>query len=215
MRALVSITIAIGVATSAASAAEPKKKTAAKPDGAAASVTVTTPAPAAKVAVEETSFVPTVATEITPEEAPDRPGWSVAGLVGFAAGNGYNSFALGVRGGYTLPFHLYLGGDISVDIFSGALISIAPEVGYDLRIPVGVPLLLRPYFGLGFADVTSGGLGPAFEIYPGAEMLYDLTPHLFVGGDLRVPIVFVNGQVIGQGGTAAIFTLYGTVGYKF
>ena len=165
---------------------------------------------------------PTVTVAVAPSEViassqeAGRPGFSVAGLVGFDAGSGYSGFAFGARGGYTFPFHLYLGGDLTFFVNGGgAVVSIAPEAGYDFALPVGVPLLFRPYVGVGLVDVTAGGLGAAFEIYPGAELIYDITPNLFVGGDLRVPILFVSGNGIGVGGTAAVFNLFGTIGYKF
>jgi len=179
----------------------------AAPATATAQVAVVTPTATIAVAPAEVAA--------SSDEA-GRPGFSVAGLIGFDAGSGYTGFAIGARGGYTFPFHLYLGGDLTFFIFGGgAIVSIAPEVGYDFALPVGVPLLLRPYVGVGLVDVTAGGLGAAFEIYPGAELLYDITPNLFVGGDLRVPILFVSGNGIGVGGTAAVFNLFGTVGYKF
>src|ERR1700722_7578905 len=68
------------------------------------------------------------------EEA-NRPGFSVAALVGFDAVSGYTGFATGVRAGYTLPFHLYIGADATFYIAGGgAVISLAPEVGYDIGL---------------------------------------------------------------------------------
>jgi hypothetical protein len=222
---VVAAILVVFAATTTASGVEPtKKKKGAKPDASAttaapaATATVTTaPAPAQVAVVAPSPAVEAIpATAVAPGEEADRPGFSIAGLVGFDAGSGYSGFAVGARGGYTFPFHLYLGGDLSFYIFGGgAIISVAPEVGYDFALPVGVPILVRPYVGVGLVDVTAGGLGAAFEIYPGAELVYDITRNLFVGGDLRVPILFVNGQAIGSGGTAAVFNLFATIGYKF
>jgi hypothetical protein len=219
-RVLVAVALAFLVASATASGVEPKKKKAPKTEPPpAAAATVTTSTANAQVAVgaptASVEVIPT--TAVAPGAEADRPGFSVAGLIGFDAGSGYSGFAIGARGGYTFPFHLYLGGDLTFFFIfgGGAVVSIAPEVGYDFALPVGVPLLLRPYVGIGLVDVTASSLGAAFEIYPGAELLYDLTPNLFVGGDLRVPILFVSGNGLGLGGTAAVFNLLGTVGYKF
>jgi hypothetical protein len=209
----VAVVIAFTAATATASAAELKKK-APKGETVIAAPATTTAQVAVVAPTASVEVIPT--TTVAPGAEADRPGFSVAGLIGFDAGSGYSGFAIGARGGYTFPFHLYLGGDLTFFIFGGgAIVSIAPEVGYDFALPVGVPLLLRPYVGVGLVDVTAGSLGAAFEIYPGAEIIYDITPNLFVGGDLRVPILFVSGNGIGVGGTAAVFNLFGTLGYKF
>jgi hypothetical protein len=144
-------------------------------------------------------------------EGADRPGFSVAAQVGFFVGNGgYSNFATGVRGGYTFPFHLYVGGDATFYVAGTTVISLAPEVGYDIGLS-SIPAVIRPYVGIGFVDVPGlpvGG-GAAFEIYPGGEFLYSITREFFVGGDARIPLLFVSGA------TGVGLNLMGTVGYKF
>jgi hypothetical protein len=147
-------------------------------------------------------------------EDANRAGFSVAALVGFDAVSGYTGFATGVRAGYTLPFHLYLGADATFYIAGGgAVISLAPEVGYDIGLRA-IPLVIRPYIGLGFATTTVGSLS-AFEFYPGCEVLYSITRGLFVGGDFRIPLIFFSGGGLGAVGASYGVDLLGTIGYKF
>lgn len=203
--------LALVTATVPALAGDPKKPKAPRPQpaaapttAAAAQVAVVAPAPAVTtVAVEPP------AAEASPDEAPNRPGFSAGALVGISS-TGFG-FGLGARAGYTLPFHLYLGGDIE-DFFGGSLqlFSVGPEVGYDLALPAGgLPFLLRPYVGFGLAHVSELGVSDAFllSVYPGVEFLYDVVPHVFVGLDVRVPF-FTTGQA------TAIFSGFVTAGYK-
>jgi hypothetical protein len=162
-------------------------------------------------AAEAQTVTATVAPSAAPagDMAADRPGFSVAAEVGFFVGNGgYSGFAPGVRGGYTFPFHLYVGADATFFVAGVTVISLAPEVGYDIGLG-SIPAVIRPYVGIGFVDVPGAFGGAAFEIYPGGEFLYNLTPNLFVGGDLRIPLFFVSGA------TGVGLNLNGTVGYKF
>jgi hypothetical protein len=163
--------------------------------------------------------------EVIVEDEANRPGFSIAANIGFAAGsNDFTGFAAGVRAGYTLPIHLYIGGDVTFYPISGtALISIAPEIGYDIGLR-RVPLDIRPYVGLGVALETAGG-GAAFEFYPGCEVLYNITREFFVGGDFRIPLIFESGGgttvidgipvATGGGGAFIGINLMGTIGYKF
>jgi hypothetical protein len=163
----------------------------------AQAVTATVAAPAPVVVESEGS-------------AADR-GASVAADVGFFVGSGgFTTFAVGAKGGYTFPFHLYVGGDFSAYLAGGTLITVSPRVGYDIGLPVK-GLVVRPYAGIGFAYITAGGVAgyAGGEFYPGAEVLYYITHGFFVGADARIPIFF------GGGGAVAGFNLYATVGYKF
>jgi hypothetical protein len=137
----------------------------------------------------------------------DRAGASIAGELGFFVGNrGYADFATGFRGGYTFPFHLYLGGDLTLYVAGGTVFSLAPEVGYD--IGVAPRFVIRPYGGLGFIDVTVDG-ATAAEFYPGCAFLYHVTRGFFLGGDVRIPLFFE------PGGTALGLNLMFTLGYKW
>ncbi len=176
--------------------------------------TVTTPTVEAKTTVVaapsatvETSGPAAVEVVEGGGERADRPGFSIAGLIGFdVVSGGYTGFAVGARAGYTLPFHLYIGGGLTFYVASFSVISIAPEIGYDIGI--GQKMVVRPYAGIGFVDVPAAGAA-AFELYPGGEFLYHITRNFFVGGDARIPLLFVANA------TGAGFNLMGTVGYKF
>jgi hypothetical protein len=137
-------------------------------------------------------------------------GASIAGQIGFLVGNqGYGDFATGFRGGYTFPFHLYLGGDLTLYVAGAAFFSLAPEVGYDIGVTRS--FVIRPYGGLGFVDFPNGAFRDnlAFEFYPGCEFLYYVTRGFFLGGDLRIPLLFVPGDnVVG-------LNLMFTLGYKW
>jgi len=149
----------------------------------------------------------------------NRAGFSLAGNLGFTAGNdGYSGFAVGFRAGYTFPFHLYFGGDLTFYPVNGTtFVGIAPELGFDIGLR-RVPLVIRPYFGLGFVDLTANGHG-ALEFYPGAEVLYYVTRSFFVGGDVRLPFIFEGGTTDAGfafgGGTVVGLNVFGTIGYKF
>jgi hypothetical protein len=139
----------------------------------------------------------------------DRAGASLAGQIGFLVGNqGYADFATGFRAGYTFPFHLYLGGDLTLYVAGTSLFSVAPEAGYDIGVTRS--FVIRPYGGLGFVDFPAAFRDNlVFEFYPGCEFLYHVTRGFFLGGDVRIPLVFVpGGNVVG-------LNLMFTIGYKW
>ena len=134
-----------------------------------------------------------------------------AGKIGVGALLGYGfkdgvGFGLGVRGGYTLPMNVYLGGtfvyhlgksegEASVNIFY-----LGVEGGYDISAG---PVVVRPYLGLGpafaHASIPSVQLGGGatvggshtetkFGFWPGVTLLYPITG-FFIGADMRVLIV--------------------------
>jgi hypothetical protein len=194
--------IAVAVATVAAASAIAG-------EAHAQAVTATVVAPAPVVAVESSGG------------GAAGPGVSVGGVAGFGfVGRGYGAaFAIGARGGYTLPMHLYVGGELGYDISSVGIFNIQAEIGYAIGLESVSKLLIRPYVGLGFGDAfvsavcdggvcVGGGGGAVFLLSPGAVVAYDVTPHVFVGGDVRIPIF------LGSGSTAG-FDLFGTGGYKF
>jgi hypothetical protein len=143
-------------------------------------------------------------------------------------------FAFGVEGGYTFPMHLYIGGafDYKVGGFNTWLFE--PQVGYDLALFGDLPIMLRPYIGLGYESLSYGGAiasgcngnaeceaeanaissavstsAGGFVISPGVLGTYAITPHIYVGGELRFDIGLVTG------GTAATVNILGTGGYRF
>jgi hypothetical protein len=153
-------------------------------------------------------------------EAVDRQGFIVGGFLGFAAKSGYG-FSLGAEGGYTLPFHLYLGG--SVTYFTGSdnvsAYLFEPVVGYDLAVVPTAPVLIRPYAGIGYENVswsqvcvgnfcgpgTSNGTG---VIMLGAKGMYFFKGHAYAGVDIHLDI-----QTSSWG--SAIMNFLGVGGYKF
>jgi hypothetical protein len=152
----------------------------------------------------------------------DRPGGTIQGLLGFGAYAG-SGFGLGVEGGYTLPIHLYLGGNFTY--FTGNAVESAYlfefQVGYDLAVIRRVPILIRPYGGLGYERFNYGLVGDcgikgavcedgggSFLISLGAVGTYFFTPHWFAGVDLRIDI-----PTAGYGWT--VFDFFGVGGYKF
>jgi hypothetical protein len=108
---------------------------------------------AALVATGTTLLCTSPAHAVEPAEL--KQDFSVAGLVGFGL-DGYYGLALGVRGGYTLPNNIYLGGTF---IFNtglggwGAGFITGFEGGYQFAAG---PVVVRPY----------GGIGVALQQYP-------------------------------------------------
>jgi hypothetical protein len=141
----------------------------------------------------------------------DSAGASIAGQIGFLVGNnGFADFATGFRGGYTFPFHLYIGGDLTLYAGSGgtAVFGLAPEAGYD--IGVTPRFVIRPYGGLGFVDFPGfNRANLVLEFYPGCEFLYFVTRGFFLGGDVRIPLWFQGG------GDEVALNLMFTLGYKW
>jgi hypothetical protein len=134
--------------------------------------------------------------------------WGASG--GLLVGNGFeDSYQLGIgaRGGFTLPFSLYVGGTFVYHLgttetiggqeFKQNMFYFGPEGGYDVTAG---PLTLRPYLGLGYAnfmtsrsgecDDTVGGCttGSRSEgklaFWPGATALVGLAG-VFAGIDAR------------------------------
>jgi hypothetical protein len=189
---------------------------------------------AQQVVVQATAPAPVV---VESAGGADRPGFSVAGLAGLEfAGSGVGAlFDFGARAGYTLPMHLYIGGDLGYALAGfGGIFHLQAEVGYALGIRSVPQLLIRPYGGIGFAlfhaggagggnecvtvdgmqicsNVSGGGGGNAggFLFSPGTVVAYSVTPNFFVGGDVRIPIYAASGY------TTAGFDLLGTAGYAF
>jgi hypothetical protein len=160
------------------------------------------------------------------EESPTAGHASVAALLGYGFKD-YVNVGLGVRGGYTLPMNLYVGGTFvyhlgkSVDTGAGSaktnIYYFGVEGGYDIAAG---PVVVRPYLGLGPA--TARSTIPAFNfgagfttpettvtdtklaLWPGATVLYPLGP-AFVGGDARFLIV----------NDFNAFSLFATAGAQF
>lgn len=183
--------------------------------------------PAASFAQESVQPEPIVGTT-----TPAKP-ISAALLLGFGTdlgedGNPYG-LGLGVRGGYNLD-RLYLGGvfifhlgssyeaptagfgaaewDVNIWQFGG-------EVGYDFYLMDR--FTLRPSVILGIAGLSSSSDTPLYGgsfsdtkliLSLGATALYDVTPDIFVGGDLRFPLVLGGGSFLG-------LAIYATGGMRF
>jgi hypothetical protein len=133
-------------------------------------------------------------------ESPTAGHASVAGLLGYGFEDGVN-LGLGVRGGYTLPMNVYLGGTFvyhfgeSQDLPFGVeastnLFYLGVEGGYDIAVD---PVVIRPYLGVGLANATVsvGDVSESesrFAAWPGGTLIYPIG-NAFVGGDLRFLIV--------------------------
>ncbi|HEY5960387.1 MAG TPA: hypothetical protein VIV60_27725 [Polyangiaceae bacterium] len=143
------------------------------------------------------------------EESPTAGKGSVGALLGYGFKDGLN-LGFGVRGGYTLPANIYLGGtfvyhlgktestpfgDSSVNIYYFGF-----EGGYDFAAG---PVVIRPYLGLGAATarvkspgIDLGGISmpsttatdTKFAAWPGATLLYPMGS-AFIGGDARFLVV--------------------------
>jgi hypothetical protein len=175
------------------------------------SVTANAGAPKSELVATGPGAPAASAAVVVPEnEGADRPGFSLAAFIGFESG-GFG-FSLGARAGYTFRApHLYVGGEFDYGAGSGGIhvFNIRPEVGYDIALPISVPILIRPYLGLGVGVVSDGPVSvAAFVFAPGVEAFYDITPNVFLGLDLRVPVYTA-------GGSTATFAAYLTGGYKF
>jgi hypothetical protein len=143
------------------------------------------------------------------QEAPTAGHGSVGALLGYGFKDGVG-LGFGVRGGYTLPMNLYLGGtfvyhlgksestplgDITTKIYYFGV-----EAGYDIAAG---PVVIRPYAGVGDATATAtipgfsfGGItspsvtasSSKFGFWPGATLIYPMGG-FFVGGDARFLVV--------------------------
>jgi hypothetical protein len=134
--------------------------------------------------------------------------------IGFGARGGYNldNIYLGVR------FVFYLGESVSAAAFGGGpgdfsvnVWELGVEAGYDLDLGA---VTLRPEVGFGLAGSSSDSSAPGVvsapksstDLYlaPGASVLYDVTPVVFVGVDTRLQFVLITGTP-----TALIFLANG------
>ena len=149
-----------------------------------------------------------------------RPGGTIQGILGFG-GYGSSGFGIGVEGGYTLPNHLYIGGNLTYFADTFASVLLEGQVGYEIIIP-RAPVLIRPYGGLGYEHISytfasagcteslcvSGTSASAFIFSLGTVGEYYFTRNLYAGVDLRLDIV------TSAGGYTA-FDGFGVFGYKF
>jgi opacity protein-like surface antigen len=147
-------------------------------------------------------------------------------LLGFGTdlGDDPNPWGLGfgLRGGYNLD-RLYLGARFvfhlgtSYEAVSPGLNTIeidfnlwelSVEGGYDF--PINDKITIRPSLVLGIVNVMSSTDAAVFGVSasgsgsdtnlllsPGASILYDINPDIFIGGDLRLPIVIGGGSLVG------------------
>lgn len=153
---------------------------------------------------------------------------SIAPLLGYATTHA--NLGIGIRGGYTLPMHLYVGGSLvyhfgtSVDVpspsggsFQSSVHLLYPgaEVGYE--IPVG-PVIIRPYAGIGVLLAlasSSGGGGSStsdttssLAFWPGCTATYGFPDSkFFVGADTRILIATSGGD--------PSFGMFATGGMRF
>jgi outer membrane protein with beta-barrel domain len=155
--------------------------------------------------------------------APDREGASVGILVGYGFDGAYH-LGLGARGGYTLSQKIYIGGSFtyhfgqSQDYPQGSvsehLFYLGPEGGYDLVLGAVPQLLIRPYLGLGYENVSvsaslvgvpsSGVSANGFSFWPSVTGLYSFTPAISAGLDAKVVVA-----TFGGGDTAFVLSLAG------
>ena len=143
-------------------------------------------------------------------------GISFGGMIGNGFSDQYG-IGLGLKGGYTLPSRIYVGGNINYHFgtsqeFRGTTIDsttwyVGPEAGYDLGLG---PVIVRPVLGIGAGFNTQNIRGAIanesdtdarFYVAPGASVHYPIG-NFFVGGDSRVMIM----------SDANAFTLFGTGG---
>jgi len=159
------------------------------------------------------------------EQSPTAGHASAAALLGYGVKDGVG-LGLGVRGGYTLPMNLYIGGTFVYHLgksestafgdVSTHLYYLGAEGGYDINV---TPVIVRPYLGLGVATATAtipgGSFGGVtfpstsasdsrFALWPGGSVLYPLG-NAFVGGDARFLIV----------SDFNAFSLFATGGWQF
>jgi hypothetical protein len=132
--------------------------------------------------------------------------WSAAVLLGYGF-DGAEHLGLGVRGGYTLPMHVYLGVTFVYHLGSstaGVSTSLpypGLEGGYELEAG---PLVVRPYVGFGpvlarvslpttqVDGVAEGGgttVTTLFGVWAGGLAVVPFADRFFAGGDLRLVVV--------------------------
>lgn len=159
------------------------------------------------------------------EVSPTAGHGSVGALLGYGFKDGLG-LGLGVRGGYTLPMNLYLGGTFVYHLgksestpFGDTKVNVyyfGVEGGYDIAAG---PVVVRPYLGLGAATAKASFPGGSvagislpggdssdtkFALWPGATVLYPID-NFFVGGDARFLIV----------DNFNAFSLFATAGLQF
>ncbi|HEY8075330.1 MAG TPA: hypothetical protein VIF62_14495 [Labilithrix sp.] len=197
--------LAFGSATlfvcSFAAAADPpaKKDSPKKPDKAKTAEPAPDPTPA-----QPTSTTTTTSAEATPpkdaekdkqpkkdDDDEDKP-ISIAGVFG-TVGQGLG-YGVGVRAGYTLPMHVYVGGyaayHFGQEVLGEKVTYIYPgvEAGYDIRLK---PVTLRPFVGAGviFANASGpvSGAGNTPALWPGLALVGDIPKSpVFFGLDARL-----------------------------
>jgi hypothetical protein len=147
----------------------------------------------------------------------DPTGISGAATLGFGS-NDYG-VGFGLRGGYTFPFRLYVGGianyhfgnDSNVgDVRNSTRVMyFGPEAGYDLGVG---KVILRPVLGLGLAfrneKTETGGVATVDNnmtrvyVAPGASVILPIG-NFFVGADSRYMINQDNGSITLLGAAGA------------
>jgi hypothetical protein len=140
---------------------------------------------------------------------------SVALLGGWGS-NPAAGIGFGLRAGYTLPLHVYVGGTFiyhlgeSENGATAGFLYPGGEVGYELKLG---PLFVRPYVGLGLLvlrEAAPTAVPPEsltrmyFGVWPGLTAAYAITPNFFIGADARY---LLSGY--------SFFGIFGTVGARF
>jgi hypothetical protein len=164
---------------------------------------------------------------------PSHTGGSVAGLLGFGANA--DGFGFGVRGGYTLPNHVYVGGTILGNTGIGSTqlagwglgFTLGAEAGYEIAAG---PVVIRPYGGLGFTSQSYNGynVGNAYNATLCAEGQYqycnpaaapnpNYNPTLCAEGFAQYCNATLNGTLAGASATTNSLALWAgaTVLYDF
>ncbi|WP_394820706.1 outer membrane beta-barrel protein [Pendulispora albinea] len=182
------------------------------------------------------------AAEPSPTTSADRP-ISVAAFGGYGINNtapdGADTFnvygaGFGVRGGYTLPMKIYVGGLFQYNVgtskdtelppqlgggkvsVSGRMMNLGAEGGYDLDAG---QFTIRPYLGLGVGiaggdlKLDKDGGTTKFSLWPGVQGVYNINDQLFAGLDARYTLVFADRG--DNNGNANSLGFYGTVGGRF
>lgn len=197
---LSAITLLTAVAFPAAALAAEKGETKTKKKGDEESLKITT-SPGSEN--PPTTDVADLSTRSRRDFVADPTGVSLGGTLGLGTQETYG-FGVGLKGGYTLPSRLYIGGVANYHIGTqtealGNTISnrtwyLGPEVGYD--VGVGSKVILRPVLGLGLAFRNQSANGPALAnagnqtdtrlyVAPGASVIYPIG-NFFLGGDARL-----------------------------
>jgi len=115
-------------------------------------------------------------------------------------------FALGVRGGYTLDFGLYLG--VKLIYYTGQMVNLdhenaitaGVEVGYEINADV---ILARPSLDVGFEARKE-----FFHLAPGASIMLPFEESYFVGFDARYLLVFDADTIQGISFTGSVGVRY-------